>query len=421
MRYDQRLPAQGLEESAILEAMENARRGDVDWRGGRLPGFYVHFADDEVDRIGKQALEMFHATNALGGDAFPSIKHFEREVADWSLSLMHADGGTASITSGGTESIFIAMKTAREWARSNRPEVTRPKMVISHSAHPAFDKAAKYLSIDVERIAPRDDFKVDMGAFVAALDDRTILIAGSAPQFTIGVFDQIEELASIAMSRNIWFHTDACVGGFLSPFAEQNGHAIPLWDFRVKGVRSISADLHKYGFAPKGASIVALSDVANRKYQVFDFDNWSRGRYVTSTFAGTRSGANIAAAWAVMRFLGNEGYCRISERIWQTRDRLIEGIHGIDGLFICGKPELTVMSYGSKALDVSDIAAGLSARGWYTVAPSRHPPAINLGILSLAFAEVIDEYLSDLQEIVEQLNVGEKSFDHSLIGNYGSG
>ncbi|WP_245456398.1 aminotransferase class V-fold PLP-dependent enzyme [Mesorhizobium sp. M2A.F.Ca.ET.043.05.1.1] len=226
MHEDRWLPAQGLEESAILEAMENARRGDVDWRGGRLPGFYVHFAGDEVDRIGKRALEMFHATNALGSGAFPSIKRFEREVADWSLSLMHADGGTASITSGGTESIFIAMKAAREWARSNRPEVTRPKMVISHSAHPAFDKAAKYLSIDVERIAPRDDFKVDMDAFVAALDDRTIFIAGSAPQFTMGVFDQIEELASIAMSRNIWFHTDACVGGFLSPFAEQNGHAI---------------------------------------------------------------------------------------------------------------------------------------------------------------------------------------------------
>ncbi len=413
-------PEKGLEESAIWQAMDCAKQGDVDWRGGRLPGFYVHFANDDVDRVGKIAFQKFQATNALGLGAFPSIKKFESEVVEWALSLFQAKGGVASITSGGTESIFIAIKTAREWAKANRPEVTHPKMVISHSAHPAFDKAAKYLGLEVVRVAPRADFKTDVDALKAALDDQTIVIGGSAPQFTMGVFDQIEELAAIAESRNIWFHSDACVGGFLSPFAEQNGHAIPAWDFRVKGVKSISADLHKYGFAPKGASIVAFADAAHQKFQVFDFNNWSRGRYVTSTFAGTRSGASIAAAWAVMRFLGNEGYRKIAEQIWQIRERLLQEIPAIDGLFVCGDPELTVMSYGSKSLDVGDIAAGLAAKGWYTVAPSLNPPAINLGILSLAFGKVLDVYLDDLRDVVSQLKKGENPFDRSLIGSYGT-
>ncbi|WP_245459633.1 MULTISPECIES: aminotransferase class V-fold PLP-dependent enzyme [unclassified Rhizobium] len=413
-------PENGLEEAAIWEAMECARKGDVDWRAGRLPGFYVHFANDDVDRIGKIALEKFHATNALGLSAFPSIKKFESDVAEWALSLFHGDEGVASITSGGTESIFIAMKTAREWAKAARPEVTKPKMLLSHSAHPAFDKAAKYLGLEVVRIMPRDDFKTDIAALKTALDDQTIIMAGSAPQFTMGVFDQIEELAALALARNVWFHTDACVGGFLSPFAEQNGHQIPLWDFRVKGVKSVSADLHKYGFAPKGASIVAFSNAEYQQYQVFDFNNWSRGRYVTSTFAGTRSGANIAAAWAVMRFLGNEGYCKIAEQIWTIREKLMREIPTIEDLFVYGDPELTVMSYGSKTLDAGDIAAGLAAKGWHTVAPSLNPPAINLGILSLAFGEVVDAYLSDLREVVAQLKAGETSFDRSLIGTYGT-
>jgi len=413
-------PEKGLEESAIWQVMDCAKQGDVDWRGGRLPGFYVHFANDDVDRVGKIAFQKFQATNALGLGAFPSIKKFESEVVEWALSLFQAKEGVASITSGGTESIFIALKTAREWAKATRPEVTHAKMVISHSAHPAFDKAAKYLGLEVVRIAPRADFKTDIDALKGALDDQTIVIGGSAPQFTIGVFDQIEELAAIAESRNIWFHTDACVGGFLSPFVEQNGHAIPAWDFRVKGVKSISADLHKYGFAPKGASIVAFADAGYQKFQVFDFTNWSRGRYVTSTFAGTRSGASIAAAWAVMRFLGNEGYRKIAEQVWQIRERLLREIPAIDGLFVCGDPELTVMSYGSKTLDVGDIAAGLAAKGWYTVTPSLNPPAINLGILSLAFGEVLDLYLNDLREVVSQLKTGVNPFDRSLIGSYGT-
>ena len=413
-------PLEGLGEEALFEEMLAAKSDDVDWRAGKLPGFYVHFANDAVKDVGMWALREFHATNALGPGAFPSVRKFETDLVQWALELFNADVGCGSVTSGGTESIFLAAKTAREWAKENRPEVKRPKMVLSHSAHPAFNKAAKYLEFDVIRVEPRSDFKTDIEALTAELDSDTVLMAGSAPQFTYGVFDQIEELAAIAEDRDIWFHTDACVGGFFSPFAEQLGHDIPPWDFRIPGVRSISADLHKYGFSPKGASVVAFSDPAYHRYQVFDFDDWSRGRYVTSTFAGTRPGANIAAAWAVMRYLGNEGYLEIAARIWELREKLIDGIRSIDGVELCGKPELTLMSYRSDSLDIYQIAAGLSSRGWYTVAPSPNPPAINLGILSLAFGEVMDAYLQDLREVVKQIQQGDHMFEATDLGSYGA-
>ena len=277
MSTDQ-FPASGLSEDLLFQDMEAARKSDVDWRAGRLPGFYVHFASDEVDEIGRKALEMFHATNALGMAAFPSIRKFEAELVGWALDLFNAEDGCGSVTSGGTESIFLAVKTAREWARRHRPDVTAPKMVMPHSAHPAFDKAAKYLCMEPVRVPLQDDLRADVAAIKAEIDERTVFMMGSAPQFTFGLFDQIDELAAIADERNIWFHTDACVGGFLSPFAESLGYDIPPWDFRVRGVKSISADLHKYGFAPKGASIVAFADdeASVRPFQVFDFENWSR-------------------------------------------------------------------------------------------------------------------------------------------------
>lgn len=421
MSTDQ-FPASGLSEDLLFQDMEAARKSDVDWRAGRLPGFYVHFASDEVDEIGRKALEMFHATNALGMAAFPSIRKFEAELVGWALDLFNAEDGCGSVTSGGTESIFLAVKTAREWARRHRPDVTAPKMVMPHSAHPAFDKAAKYLCMEPVRVPLQDDLRADVAAIKAEIDERTVFMMGSAPQFTFGLFDQIDELAAIADERNIWFHTDACVGGFLSPFAESLGYDIPPWDFRVRGVKSISADLHKYGFAPKGASIVAFADdeASVRPFQVFDFENWSRGRYATPTFAGTRPGATIAAAWAVMRFLGREGYTKIAAEIMRAKSKLREGIKAIPGLDICGDPPLSVMSYTSTELDMQAIAAGMSTKGWYTVAPSPNPPAINLGLLSLAFAAVADQYLADLRNVCEQVRAGRADYDAAKIGGYGA-
>lgn len=414
-----KLPQHGTPEPQIWSELTELENGDVNWRNGRLPGFFTHFATSDVERIGKEALQKFYSTNCLGPGAFPSIRRFENDVANWSLDLFHARAGHASITSGGTESIFLALKTAREWAFATRSGLTRPKIVLSHSAHPSFDKAAKYLSLEVVRVPTRGDFRIDKKAFEKEIDNQTVLIAGSAPQFTVGVFDQIEWLGTIAIERNLWLHVDACVGGFFSPFAEMVGHPIPRWDFRVPGVKSISADLHKYGFTPKGASIMALADKTLLDYLRFDFSNWSRGRYFTETFSGTKSGGPIAAAWAVLKFLGVDGYCQIVRDIWTVREKILSRINESNELFIYGSPEIAVMSYGAKTTSIEDIGRGLATRGWYTVAPSPNPPAINLGIISLAFGSVVDEYLDDLDGVVNDIISGKNNYSAGEFGNYG--
>lgn len=416
------LPQFGTPRDHLIRELESARAGDVDWRAGRLPGFYVHFARDDVEEIGKEAFNRFFSSNALGPGAFPSIRRFETELVNWVLDLFHApDTAYGTVTSGGTESIFQAVKTARDRALAETPGLAEPKIVAPYSAHPAFSKAAKYLRMKIERVPLTADLRPDLAGVAAAIDDDTVLLVGSAPEFTYGMIDQIEELAGLASRNGVWMHVDACVGGFIAPFAERLGHEVPRWDFRVPGVTSISADLHKYGFAPKGASVVAFRDEACRPYQIFDFDGWSRGRYVTPTFAGTRSGANIAAAWAVMKYLGMEGYLEIAREILAKAELLRTGIDSIDGIEVCGDPRLSVMSFCSPELDIHGIAAGLGERGWYTVAPSPDPPAINLGLLSLAFGAVAGSWLEDLREVVESVKAGEGDFDKSRIGSYGTG
>ncbi|MCG8562730.1 MAG: aspartate aminotransferase family protein [Hyphomicrobiales bacterium] len=416
------LPQTGTPRERLIREMEDARGGDVDWRAGKLPGFYVHFARDDVVDIGKDAFNRFFSTNALGLGAFPSIAKFESELVGWVLDLFHApETACGSVTSGGTESIFLAVKTARDHALAQRPDIAQPKIIVPYSAHPAFSKAAKYLRMTIERVPLTAGLRVDPAAVAAAIDNETIMLVGSAPEFTYGMIDPIDELAELASRHGLWMHVDACVGGFIAPFAERLGHDIPRWDFRVPGVTSISADLHKYGFAPKGASVVAFRDDAYRAFQIFDFDGWSRGRYLAPTFAGTRSGANIAAAWAVMKYLGMEGYLEIAGEIMAKMDMLRAGIDAIDGIEVCGDPRLSLMSFQSPGLDIHAIAAGLSERGWYTVAPSPDPPAINLGLLSLAFGAVAETWLEDLREIVAAVKDGKTDFDRDKVGSYGTG
>jgi glutamate/tyrosine decarboxylase-like PLP-dependent enzyme len=263
------------------------------------------------------------------------------------------------------------------------------------SAHPGFDKAAHYLCMKVRRVPLRTDFRADVRAMGAAVTPNTILMVGSAPTFPHGVFDPIPELAALARERNLWLHVDACVGGFLAPFVRRLGYPIPPFDFAVEGVRSMSADLHKYGFAAKGASVMLLADQALRQHLVFEFDNWPRGKYAVATFAGSRPGGAIAAAWAVMRYLGVEGYTRLARTIMEARERLEKGIGAIEGLYVVGTPELSVMGVGARGLDIFAIAEQMTKKGWF-VSTMSEPPGIHLGMLTLAHAQHAQEYLDDL-------------------------
>jgi glutamate/tyrosine decarboxylase-like PLP-dependent enzyme len=382
---------------------------------------YVHYAGEDVLAVAKEASQRFFSENALGPKAFPSLKKFEDDVVDWTLDLLHApQNATGVMTSGGTESLFLALATARDWARATRASITKPEIVVPASAHPAFDKAAHYLGLDVKRLPLRDDFRADVDAMAAAITSNTILVAGSAPAFPHGVIDPIPRIAALARERGLWCHVDACVGGFLAPFVKRAGYAVSDFDFAIEGVTSISADLHKYGFTAKGASLLLLADGAMRKYLEFDFDNWPRGRYKSSTFRGTRPGGAIASAWAVMRYLGLEGYTRIARTTMEGRDRLIAGLEALDGFHVVGEPELSVMGYGATGIDIDAVAQELGERGWF-VSGMASPPGIHMGMLSPAHAAVVDEYLADLRAAfaavrsrADQAPV--KAMDHSYGG-----
>jgi sphinganine-1-phosphate aldolase len=401
-----RFPDRGLPREDLFAEMEAAREDDVDWRGGRV-NIYTHFAGDEVLEVAKDAARMFFSENALGPTAFPSLKKFETDVVSWTLGLLNGgDGATGNITSGGTESIFMALKTAREWGRATKPGLGTPEVIAPYSAHPAFNKGAHFLDMKVTRVPLRDDFRADVDAMKAAIGPDTVMLVGSAPQFPHGVFDPIEELALVARERDLWLHVDACVGGFMAPFMRRLGLPIPEFDFSVAGVTSISADLHKYGFTAKGASAVLFHDEALRAHQVFEFDEWSRGHYASPTFAGTRPGGPIAAAWAVLRYLGEEGYVDVARQIIEGRDALIAGIRAIDGLDLVCEPELTIVGYlSTDGMDIQAVAEAMREREWF-VALAAEPPSIHLGMLTMAHVPVVAEYLADLTACVDEVRGG---------------
>jgi len=383
--------------------MEAARAADVDWRRGRI-GLYVHYAGEDVLDVAKEAYRRFFSENALGPKAFPSLGRFEDDLVAWALDLLHAPGeGTGVVSSGGTESIFLALATARDWARSALPAITAPEIVIPWSAHPAFNKAARYLNLTVRRVPLRDDFRADVGAMAAQMSPSTILVAGSAPSFPHGVVDPIGEIAELARARGVWCHVDACIGGFIAPFVKRLGYEVPDFDFAIDGVTSMSADLHKYGFTAKGASLLLLADAAMRRHLDFEFDDWPHGHYGSPTLRGTRPGGAIAAAWAVVRYLGVDGYTRIARTTMEGRDRLIAGIKDIGGMDVIGKPDLTVMAYSASSFDIHAVADRLHARGWF-VSPMVSPPGIHLGMLTPAHAAVVDEYLADLAMAVGEVS-----------------
>jgi len=400
-----RFPTQGVPKDTVFAEMEVARSKDVDWKRGRL-GLYVHYAGEDVLEVAKEAYLRFFSENALGPKAFPSLKKFEDDIVGWTLDLLHAPGGASGVvSSGGTESIFLVLAAARDWARSTRPSITAPEIVIPWSAHPAFDKAAHYLGLVVRRAPLRDDLRADVSAMSERITPSTVLVAGSAPAFPHGVIDPIAEIASLGRHHGLWCHVDACVGGFVAPFAKRLGYPVSDFDFAIDGVMSISADLHKYGFTAKGASLLLLSDGALRRHLMFEFDDWPRGHYSSTTFRGTRPGGAIASAWAVMRYLGIDGYTRITRTTMEGRDRLIAGIEALDHFHIVGKPELSVMGYGSPRIDIDAVAQQLGRRGWF-VSTMAHPPGIHLGMLSPAHAAVVDEYLADLGAAVAEVHDG---------------
>ncbi len=326
----------------------------------------------------------------------------EEDVVRMGLNLLNAPpGACGNMTSGGTESIMLAVKACRDEAAAAGRPVAGARIVLPRSAHPAFDKAAHYLGLSVVRVPVADDFTADVEAMAEAVDGNTLMIVGSAPCFPYGVIDPIEGLAEIAISRNIWLHVDACVGGYFAPFARMNGVPLPEFDFSVAGVRSMSADLHKYGYAAKGASTILHRTEEQRAFQMYIFDDWPAGGMTTPTLAGTRPGGAFASAWAVMQYLGVEGYREKARVVTDTREKLMAAIDAMDGLHTHGKPQLALFAFGSDRADVFAVWGRMKARGWFTGVITE-PKGIQL-MLSPAHADVADVYLADLAEALDEV------------------
>jgi glutamate/tyrosine decarboxylase-like PLP-dependent enzyme len=272
-------------------------KNDLDWRRGRHSA-YVWYANDEIRRVAQNAYSMFMTENGLGMRVFHSLRQMHAEVVQMVLELLGGPDGAGQMSSGGTESIFLAAKAARDRARHTRPHVTAPEIIAPHSAHPAINKAAHYLGMEIKRVPVGSDFRADPDAVAAAVTSNTVMLYTSAPAFSLGIIDPVERLGSLALKHDVWLHVDACVGGILGPFVRRLGHPVPRFDFSVPGVSSISADLHKSGYTPKGASTVLFRSSELQEYSGFDFDDWPSGRYQSLTFTGTHPGGAIAAAWA---------------------------------------------------------------------------------------------------------------------------
>lgn len=346
----------------IRQNLKQMLVGDVDWRNGRLQGLN-HFGGDDVLAVAQQAYDTFSSTNPVSRRAFPSVGRLQDEIIASALRLMGGQGGECgTVTTGGTESIFMAMLGARELFRLRHPGV-QPELVIPVTAHPAFNKHAHYFDVKVIRIPVGPDFRADPSAMEQAVGPNTMMIVGSAPSYPCGLFDPINAIAEIASRHDVWLHVDACIGGFQAPFVKALGYDVPEFGFTVPGVCSISADLHKYGFTLKGASVVLFANEEMRARTLFRFTDWPRGLYATDSFSGTRSGGPVAAAWAVMRYLGYEGYVALNRRIMTMRDGLISRLEQLDCELV-GKPELSLVAIRPRAADLATVSDEMAKRGW---------------------------------------------------------
>ncbi len=391
------LPRTGAAWTDLKARMADYAAGDVAWRDGRT-AVYVFNAGPEVEQVQKEAYALFQSENGLGPVAFPSLKRMEDDVVGFALSLLHApDEAAGNITSGGTDSITMALKAARDFARKARGVTGPANIVIPRSAHPAFDKACALMEIEVRRIA-LVDFLADPAAMATAADAATVMIVGSAPNFPYGLMDPIAALSDLAIARDLWLHVDACVGGFIAPFVRMNGAAIAPFDFELAGVRSMSADLHKYGYCAKGASTVLFRSEELRRFMVFDFKDWPGGRMVTPTLAGTRPGGAISAAWAVMNFLGVAGYREKQALVTDARATIAAGVEAL-GFTVLGAPQLGILAFTRADVDCVALWARLRERGWFT-GVTTEPKSLHL-MLSPIHAQVAHAYLADLAWALE--------------------
>jgi len=401
------LPAEGRDRTEVVALMEKLRAIEAKkWKDGYVSGAVYHGDEEFIDFL-TTIYAINSQSNPLHADVWPSASKFEAEIVAMTANMLGAASVTSgdpeqqicgAVSSGGTESILLAMKTYRDWARETKG-IQAPEMIAPSTAHAAFDKAAEYFGITMHRIPVGPDFRADVAAVRAAMNENTIVIVGSAPPFPHGILDPIDELSELARAKGVGFHTDACLGGFLLPWAEKLGYPVPPFDFRLPGVTSISADTHKYGYAAKGTSVVLYRGIALRRFQYFSVTDWPGGLYFSPTFSGSRPGALSAVCWAAMVSLGEKGYTQAARRILETTAWLKKEIRSIAELQVIGDP-LFMVAMRSDVLDVYKLMEFMTGRRW-GLNGLHLPPSVHLCVTQRHTQPGVKErFMSDLREAV---------------------
>ena len=395
-----RLEPRGRDRADILDelrtmATEEDRIGDA----GRVSGSIYHGGHDHYAFL-TEAFRLFAHANVLQRDMYPSATKLEAEIVAMTRSMLHGDDRVAGvITFGGTESLIDPMLAYRDQARKERG-ITDPEAIIPATAHVALLKAGHLLGIKMLRAPLGDDYRVDVAWVRAHVNANTIAIVGSAPNYAHGVIDPIDELGQIALERGLGLHVDGCLGGFILPWGERLGYSIPRFDFRVPGVTSISADTHKYGYALKGTSVLLYRDAELRKHQYFNYPDWPGGIYFSPGLSGSRSGGLVAATWAAMVSLGEEGYLEIARKIFATAAAIRAGVESIPELEVIGEPTFLV-AFRARKLNIYHVNDHLVTRGWRLNA-LHLPPALHFCVTRPNTAPgIADAFVADLRDAVE--------------------
>lgn len=397
-----KLPTEGIAHDELLKTMQDFRKDDIDWKNGRTFCLVYH-VDEKYYEFLKKAHNTFFSENALNPMAFKSVKEMERQAIRMTINMFNGNTDcVGTMTSGGTESIMMAVKTFRDRARKIKPWILKPEIVAPITIHPAFNKACDYFDVKLKLVAVDETYRVNFKELKKAVGRNTIMIAASAPQYPHGVVDPIEAIASFADKKGIPFHVDACFGGFILPWLKKAGVDVPSFDFSIKGVTSMSADFHKYGYAAsKGSSAILYSSMDYMKYQFYVYENWPGGIYLSPSFPGSKSGGAIATAWAALMSMGESGYVKQAHKIKETTEKLVLEIEKMPELELIGSQDFGIVCIksSSKKLSIYAVADVLAEKGWH-FDRNQKPESIHLTI-SPHHESFIDEFITDLGVAVE--------------------
>lgn len=409
------IPRQGWAKKDILHHLEQKQSHSREWREGRAWGFFYYLDDAHRDLL-QSAYQLFFDDNYINPLAFKGIRQLESEVTGMTAHALNAPPtATGMVTSGGNESLILAVHAARQRAS----HIRNPEIVMPVSAHAAFEKAADFLGIKIRKAPLDSSYRADPEAMRRLINRNTILLVGSAPSYPHGVLDPIEAIGELAVEHKIPFHVDACLGGFVLPWASQLGYALPPWDFRVAGVTSVSADVHKFGYGAKGASVLLYRHAEWLEYQFFVSTEWPGGIYATTTLAGSRPAGPIAAAWAAMKYLGEEGYLEKTRILLEGAARLREALKAIPGIVVLGDPCINVFSFTTvdNKPDCYVLADKLAEKGWL-VNRLQAPAALHLLVL-LQNLPHIDDFVADVQEALDYARENPRAAEEGGAAMYG--